>query len=261
MKYAKRIVSLFLLLAVTASSVLAFDTPATQSISVNDSTATIQNPNPQITLKYPDSREDSGIYIYTNFQKSSNANEMPLLYRSINGGKFKPLPDNSRKVFYLYYDWTAHTTDGPLYVEDLSCKNGNFYRYKLATMVADPSTGKNSAVAYSNVKSRYYLEPMCSIDLFIKNSANKKSMTISWKKQCNPKADGYQLRYYYYTRYATHPKVSKQITRTVKGAKTSKYTLKHRSPNKQYWVQIRSYKKYKGTTYYSNWSDYEGRYL
>ncbi len=250
MKCTKRIVSLFLLLAAIVGSAAAL--------------TTIQNSSPKITAVLNGDWGEGRLVMQTNFATNLSDTAMPAdyvrMYRSTNNGKFQVMSHTSHNVIYSWDEDKEHDRKTFMF-DDLSCKNGTYYRYKFATTTVDPSTGKQTPVAYSNVKAHYYLEPMCSNHLSIKNSANKKSMTISWKKQCNPKADGYQLRYYYYTRYATHPKVSKQITRTVKGAKTSKYTLKHRSPNKQYWVQIRSYKKYKGTTYYSNWSDYEGRYL
>lgn len=253
MKYTKRIVSLFLLLAVTVGSAAAL--------------TTVKNPNPKILsikVPYSDGVEENDIIVHTNFttnlSESATPNEVPQMYRSANNGKFRAIPRTAHDIIYSWDEDKEHDRKTFMFY-DLSCKNGTYYRYKFATTTVDPSTGKQTPVAYSNVKAHYYLKRMSSTYLSIKNSANKKSMTISWKKQCNPKADGYQLRYYYYTRYATHPKVSKYFTRTVKGAKTSKYTLKHRSPNKQYLVQIRSYKKYKGTTYYSNWSDHARRYV
>ena len=261
MKYAKRIVSLFLLLAVTAGSVFAFDTPATQSISVVDPQAstkktTVQNSKPKITLTYPSNPEDAGICIKTNFQKPSNSAETPVLYRSTNNGKFKPLPSGSRQIFYDYFNLSTYSDDGPLKIEDKTCKNGRFYQYKLATVITNPSTGKSSVVAYSKVKSHYYLDPMTYWLVTAKRSAKKKTITVYWKKQYNSKADGYQIRY---NHELAGGKDSKKITRTIKNKHTTKYVLKNCISNRCYYVELRSYKKYKGTTYYTDWS--EGRVI
>ncbi len=257
MKYAKHIVSLFLLLSVTVGSVFAFNAPATQTVSVVDPQAstkktTVQNAKPKITLTYPSNLEAAGISIKTNFQKPSNSAETPVLYRSTNNGKFKSLPSGSRQVFYSYFNLSTHSDDGPLKIEDDTCKNGRFYQYKLATVITNPSTGKSSVVAYSKVKSRYYLDPTTCWLLTAKRSAKKKTITVYWKKQYNSKADGYQIRY---NHELAGGKDSKKITRTIKNKHTTKYVLKNCISNRRYFVQIRSYKKYKGTTYYTNWSD------
>lgn len=256
MKYAKRIVSLFLLLAVTAGSVFAFDASATQSISVVDPQAsaqktTVQNSKPKITLTYSANPEEPGFYIQTNFHEPSNPNEVPILYRATNGGKFKAYPSSS-EVFYSYPKILSNLKNPRLAIEDDSCKNGQFYQYKLATAITNPSTGKSSPVVYSKVKSHYYLSPMTCWQLTGKRSFKKKTITISWKKQYNPKADGYQIRY---NHELNSGKESKKITRTIKNKHTTKYVLKNCISSRRYFFEIRSYKKYKGTTYYGNWSD------
>lgn len=258
MKYAKHLASLFLLLAVTAGSVFAFDASATQSVSVVDPQAsakktTVQNSKPKIALTYSDNPEEPGFYIQTNFHEPSNPNEVPILYRATNGGKFKAYLSSS-KVFYSYPKILSNLDNPRLSIEDYSCKNGQFYQYKLATAIKNPATGKSSPVVYSKVKSHYYLTPMIYAHVSYKRSIKKKTITVYWKKQYNCKADGYQIRY---NHELTGGKDSKKITRTIKDKHTTKYVLKNCISNRRYFVELRSYKKYKGTTYYGNWS--EGR--
>ena len=255
MKYAKRLVSLFLLLSITAGSTIALaaeNVQITASDVAAEDTAAVQNTNLKIKLTYPSIDESSGILIQTNFQKPTNSAETPVLYRSTNNGKFKSLPSGSRQVFYSYFNLSTHSDDGPLKIEDDTCKNGRFYRYKLTTVITNPSTGKSSVVAYSKVKSRYYLYSMTYGLLDYKRSVKKKTITLSWKNQYNSKADGYQLRYYHELKNGQHSKV---VTRTIKNKHTTKYVLKNCISNQRYFAQLRSYKKYKGTTYYSNWSE------
>ena len=256
MKYAKRIVSLLLLLSITAGSTAAL---ATENVQITASdvaaedTVAVQNTNPTIKIiNYPYQAEYPGVVIRTNFQKPSNPNEAPVLYRSVNGGEFKAFPFGVDYVYYRYNNTDSNSGKSLLEYQDGSCKNRKFYQYKLATTLTDPSTGETSAVAWSKVKSRYYLDYMSCWHLTYKRSFKKKTITISWKKQYNPKADGYQIRY---NHELNSGKESKKITRTIKNKHTTKYVLKNCISSRRYFFEIRSYKKYKGTTYYGNWSD------
>lgn len=255
MKYTKRIVSLFLLLAVTASSVFAFDASAAQSISANDSTATVQNPNPKIiAIKLEPNVGGNSVSVKTNFTIAlDSSNESPLMYRSVNGKKFKAV---SKSTDHLFYSWDEQKTENTktLVFYDSLCKNGYYYRYKLATMVRNSSVENWSRVAFSNIKSFYFLDPMNRWDMRVKNSKDNTAMTVSWKR--NSKADGYMLYYAYIQKNGK----AKWFTRKIKGNKTTKFTLKNRTPNKQYYIQMRSYKKYNGKTYYSDYSDTMERY-
>lgn len=265
MKHSRRLISLLLLLAVTAGSVSALEAPDTQNVAVSDAAVTVQNPNPKILsieVPYTDGVEENDIIVHTNFtislSESATSNEVPQIYRAVNKGNFKAIPYSSSKNRFYSWDIDKEHNRKTLQFMDLSCKNGSYYRYKLATATVDPSTDKQTPIAYSNVKSHYYLKRMTLTYLHISNLSQTR-MKVSWKKQCNSKADGYQLRYYHYNRHG-HSTVSEEMTRTVKGGNTSSYTFKNRSPNQQYLVQIRSYKKYKGKTYYSHWSDHARRY-
>ncbi len=263
MKYAKRLVSLFLLLAVTAGSVFAFDTPAIQSISVNDSTATVQNPNPKITsVKLDPDVGGNTLAVRTNFQMPFDENsesplmyrdESPLVYRSVNNKTFKVVSTSTNQHFYAWEPYPKQNTQKFVFYDN-SCKNGVYYRYKFSTMLRNSSTGKWSPIARSNIKSFYFLDPMNRWDMRVKNSKDNTAMTVSWKR--NSKADGYMLYYAYIQKNGK----AKWFTRKIKGNKTTKFTLKNRTPNKQYYIQMRSYKKYNGKTYYSDYSDTMERY-
>lgn len=259
MKHVNRVISLLLLLSITAGSTVALaaeNVQVTENDTAAEDTVAVQNTNLKIKLTYPAPYEYSGILIRTNFQKPASSAETPLLYRSTNNGAFKALPMSLKRVYYDYYNPSTYSHDGPLEIEDYTCKNGTFYRYKLATVITDSSTGKDTIVAYSKEKSRYYLSRMTYGLLDYKRSIKKKTITLSWKKQYNSKADGYQLRYHHELK---NGKYSKVVTRTIKNKHTTKYVLKNCVSNQRYFAELRSYKKYKGTTYYGNWS--EGRVI
>ena len=83
-----------------------------------------------------------------------------------------------------------------------------------------------------------------------KVSKGKKSFTAKWKKQSKAnqkKFNGYQIR------YSTSAKMSgaKYVT-AAKSSKSKK--IKGLAKKKKYYVQVRTYTKSKGVTYYSKWS-------
>lgn len=85
-----------------------------------------------------------------------------------------------------------------------------------------------------------------------KLTKGKKSFTVKWKKQSSKMATSRITGYQY--RYSTSSKMTSAKIKTVKGyGKTSakKTGLKAK---KKYYVQVRTYKKVSGTTYYSAWS-------
>ena len=83
-----------------------------------------------------------------------------------------------------------------------------------------------------------------------KVSKGKKSFTAKWKKASKAnqkKMDGYQVRY--------SKKSNMSGAKYVKASKTSKSKkVSKLSKKKTYYVQVRTYKKSKGVTYYSKWS-------
>lgn len=78
-----------------------------------------------------------------------------------------------------------------------------------------------------------------------------KGFTATWKKPsaaARSQIDGYQVR------YATASNMKGAKTVTVKGAAKTSAKVAKLKGNKTYYVQVRSYKKVSGKTYYSTWS-------
>lgn len=246
MRLAKRAIALFMMLSVTTGSAYAVQTAPTQSVEVYETQSEVRNTSPKITkIVLPPEEEDRFFRIKTNFrltyEEVLSSNESAVMYRSTNGGTFKKKLHSKR----FAYSWGDVLT-----VYDSSVKNGNFYRYRLSTVVTDEETGKTTTVARSGIKSIYYLDPPTNVK--IKDSSDGRTMTISWKR--NSKADGYMVSYIpWQTGNTTY------INRIVKGNKNTQFKLNNRTPGKQYTVVIRSYKVYKGKTYYSNYSKYVDR--
>ena len=277
MKYAKRLVSLFLLLSITAGSTAALAAEDVQ-ITASDSQApeeslTIVNPSTQITwidYMYGDS-ESEGVQLWTNFHRTKEADsvlyrrpatgEFAAMYRSVNHSKFTDNPQDIYLWAQFSYDGddddNADPKDNVILVQDDEMKNGNYYKYKLATMFRESEDQEPITIACSKPVSVYYLKSMYSSRIRLRNSANGKTIKLSWNKERNTKADGYQL---YYVHKTKSNRWSKPITRKVKGNKTTHITLKNRTPGKDYRFQICSYKKYRGKTYYGNYSNYIFRY-
>ena len=83
-----------------------------------------------------------------------------------------------------------------------------------------------------------------------KVSKGKKSFTAKWKKQSSKnqkKFNGYQIR------YSTKSNMSGYKTATAKKSSKSK-TIKKLKKKTTYYVQVRTYTKKNGVTYYSKWS-------
>lgn len=82
-----------------------------------------------------------------------------------------------------------------------------------------------------------------------KLSRGSKSFKVSWSRQSR-QVTGYQIR------YSTSKSFSKKSTKTatVKSYKTTKKTVKKLKAGRKYYVKVRTYKKVKGTNYYSSWS-------
>ncbi|MDE8703502.1 BspA family leucine-rich repeat surface protein [Adlercreutzia equolifaciens] len=81
--------------------------------------------------------------------------------------------------------------------------------------------------------------------------AAKKGFKLTWKKlsaAARSQIDGYQVR------YATASSMKGAKTVTVKGAAKTSAKVTKLKGNKTYYVQVRSYKKVSGKTYYSTWS-------
>lgn len=80
-----------------------------------------------------------------------------------------------------------------------------------------------------------------------KITPKKKSATVTWKKKSG--VNGYQIQY-----STSKAKIEKGKKVKVKGASKKSVTIKKLKSKKVYYFRIRSYKKVKGKTYYSEWS-------
>ena len=80
-----------------------------------------------------------------------------------------------------------------------------------------------------------------------KTALGKKSTKLAWKKQAS-QTDGYQVR------YSAKKSMRGAKTKTVKGAKKTSAKLPRVKTGKSLYVQVRTYKKAGGKTYYSPWS-------
>lgn len=85
-----------------------------------------------------------------------------------------------------------------------------------------------------------------------KVSGAKKACTVKWKKQSGKMAtariQGYEIR------YSTSSKMTSAKTKTVKGYKSTSKKITKLKAKKKYYVQVRTYRKVNGKTYYSPWS-------
>ena len=83
----------------------------------------------------------------------------------------------------------------------------------------------------------------------LKAAVKSKGFIIRWKKQTKS-INGYQIQ------YSTNKKFTKKTTvaKTVKKASATKLNIKKCKAGKKYYIRIRTYKKVKGTKYYSGWS-------
>lgn len=76
--------------------------------------------------------------------------------------------------------------------------------------------------------------------------SKKKQITVYWKK--DKTVSGYQIQ------IATNKKMTKGKRTIAVSKKKTSYTVKKLKSKRTYYVRIRSYKKVKGKTYYSKWS-------
>lgn len=104
-------------------------------------------------------------------------------------------------------------------------------------------TGKGS---YTGSKAATFKIVPKGTSLFKVKKA-KNGLTVTWKKQ-RKETTGYQIR------YATSKTLKGAKVKTVKGASKGSLKVSKLRGGKKYYVQIRTYKKTGGKTYYSTWS-------
>lgn len=168
-----------------------------------------------------------------------------IVYRKIGNGEYEELPVND-------FNWT--------YFEENPTNGTEYTFYAKANTLGYWITG--------NEYKYYFLSEPSAPQ--VTNSADGKSMTISWDK--NSEASGYEVQYgFRYTEEEDKPTpfysslnykkvLESPMKRTVKSNAKTSITLTKRTAGKQYWVQVRSYKTVDGVKYYSSWSDATARY-
>ena len=75
----------------------------------------------------------------------------------------------------------------------------------------------------------------------------KKCFTVIWRKRTG-NTTGYQIQ------YSVKKNFKKAKTVKVTSSKKTKKTISKLKTRKKYYVRIRTYRKYKGKTYFSAWS-------
>lgn len=127
-------------------------------------------------------------------------------------------------------------------------KNGTDYTlsYKANTKVGKAIVIIDGKGSYTgSVKASFSIVPKTTS--IKKLAKSKKAFTATWVKQA-VQVDGYQVR------YSLKKNMKAAKSKTVKKAKATKLVVKKLKAKKTYYVQVRTYKKVGGTTYYSAWS-------
>ena len=142
-----------------------------------------------------------------------------------------------------YYDFSKWLANGSSFSTDFQTGYWNLQ----SSVTAYPTISNYYAVAYEtptlSVTSSVKKPAATSISSL---KAGRKSFTVKWKKKTN--ISGYQIQ------YATNKNFSKGKTVTVTGAKNASKTVKKLKGKKKYYVRVRTYKKFNGTSLYSKWS-------
>ena len=245
----KQFISIILALALSASSALAVTT-SEQISATETSAAALSKPITNLKiLSFKSDHPQKGAHcIHLNINLTTDRPTEDFCMRILRTANGKTTDiTNRRNVRVIENRYSS----GSYEIDDHTAKNGTYYTYQLVGATYDKETDIYAPYLYSNKLSLYYLRSSFE-SIIIKNSSSGKTMTISWER--NSKADGYQIQ------YATKEDLSNRITRKVTKNNQTSLKLSNRTPGKQYWVRVRSYKKYKGKTWYSAWSGVYPRY-
>lgn len=117
-------------------------------------------------------------------------------------------------------------------------KSKNIGKYKV--------TVRFKGSVYAGMKTLNYMILPPNIALKSVSASAEGQLKVRWGTKKN--IDGYQVR------YSSKSSMKGSKTKKVKGAKTKLVTLKKLAKGKKYYVQVRSYKKVSGKTYYGAWS-------
>jgi len=124
-----------------------------------------------------------------------------------------------------------------------SIRNGKASYYYVVPYYSNSS----SVVLKTNTKTNYYMtRPTVSSLTASGSGAVKVAVKVAWKK--NSSATGYQVR------YSLSSDMSDAETVKISSGNTLSKKVSGLKKNKIYYVQVRTYKTYSGTSYYSAWS-------
>ena len=179
-----------------------------------------------------------------SFTELINLSEAKITVRGLSnmvytGKARKPIPE---EVYVIYTN-----SEGEEDEENLSYEDGDFsIAYKNNVKVGKATatfTGKRAC--YGTFSKTFKVNPKgTSISSL---SKGKKSFTVKWRKQA-VQTSGYQIQ------YGLKSSFKSAKTKTIKGTKTVKATVKSLKSKKTYYVRVRTYKTVKGFKYYSAWS-------
>ena len=155
-------------------------------------------------------------------------------YNKYGGGHAWNIVKVNGKYYYLDSTWDAGLSSYKYFLKGKSTFTGH-------SSYSQVSTGS----IYSINSSSYSYTPVKTYITSLKKG--KKSFTVKWASKAKD-VSGYQVRY----SLKSSMKSSKTVTVSSPSA-TSKKISKLKK-KKKYYVQVRTYKKIAGTTFYSSWS-------
>lgn len=154
---------------------------------------------------------------------------------------------------YSTYTFNNKNKTPKVYVNDI---NFNDIKYTATYPKARKNVGKYAikvkltGADYEGTETLYFKINPAGKSIS-KLSKGKKSFTVKWSKPSSTyrkQMTGYQIK------YSTSSKMSKSKTVTVKSTKATSKTIKKLKAKKNYYVQLRTYKKIGKSYYYSGWS-------
>ena len=148
--------------------------------------------------------------------------------------------------------WNIIKLNGKYYYMDATWDAGrSSYKYMLkgkSEFMKDHGIYKQVSMGatYSINSSSYSFAP--SSTYISKLSAASKAFTAKWSGKSNSQVSGYQVR------YSKKSSMGSSSTKTYSSYKTTSAKISKLSKKKKYYVQVRTYRKAYGSTYYSGWS-------
>ena len=163
----------------------------------------------------------------------------------------------SRKAYIsaMSISISDQTYTGKALTPSVKIKNGSSTLKKGTDYKVSYSNNKNVGTAKVTIKGigKYEGTTTKTFQILPKGSSvtkttpGKKKLTVQWKKVSG--ISGYQVR------YAASKSMKSATTVKAAAAKTKVSCTKNIKSGKKYYVQIRTYKKVGGKTYYSKWSN------